>query len=247
MLHHLKTLRDLGLSAAITLVLFGSPVGVAAIKNVPMLQEAIEQPEETRVVYLPPPPPPKAPAADDSGKESTPSESPDTQKLGGSGVPVEAVAKAGATSARHYGGTAGTVRGTRFTPAKKAKTPRTSRCTPDNPQIVVEDRNYRVVERALVDHYTGDLSELNRLGYVKKHVGEDGGKSDGLLVRGIRCGNDLHELGIRNNDIVHTVNGKKVRNLLQAVAVYLKLKGQEDFVVELTRGGKRVTLRYRLT
>jgi hypothetical protein len=245
MVQYLKTLRDLGLTATLVLTAFGSPVGVAALRDAPAMQTLVEAPiERAPVVYMPPAPP---------SEPSTLSSKPDEEaadseaREGGTGVATPAVARRGLRAVAREGSSRGTAtQGRALRPSTKKKKKTRRSCAPDNPQIAVRGDRDRVVERDLVDHYTGDLAALNRLGYVKKHVAEDGKKSDGLLVRGIRCGNDLHELGIRNNDIVHSVNGKKVRNLVQAIAVYMQLRGKKDFEVEITRGGKRLTMRYEL-
>ena len=242
----LKTMRDASLSAAFTLSLFGLPVGVASIPNVfeTTTIEDIATPVERRVVTLPAPPEaPAAPATEDEepiGADAAPS--------GGSGPAVPGVARRGLRVSEIRGRTMRPTRSrsTGHGTVTKPGTRRTNRCAPDNPQIVVEAEGSRVVERSLLDHYAGSIKELNKLGYVKRHVSEDARKSDGLLVRGIRCGNDLHELGIRNQDVVHSVNGKSVRNLAQAIAVYFQLRNREHIEVDLTRGGKRMTLRYRL-
>ncbi|MCO4746182.1 MAG: serine protease [Proteobacteria bacterium] len=245
----LKTLRDAAMSASIILVLFGTPVGAAAIKNVPMMQDLVEAPAtETRTVYLPSPAP-EAPALA-AETEEVAVEEVQEQKApkGGNGLQIAGIEGArGLAIARRVGRADGDRKLTAAKAAAKKRHARRGRiCTPDNPMIELRADGSRVVDRGLVDTYAGDIKALNRLGWISKHKPE-GRKSDGILVRGIRCGNDLHELGIRNNDVVHAVNGKPVRNLVGAIALYFRLKGKDDFEVELTRGGKRVVLAYRLT
>jgi hypothetical protein len=101
------------------------------------------------------------------------------------------------------------------------------------------------IERSLIEWYADDHSRLDGIGWVQKHEDEQG-KNDGFQVRGIRCGTVLHQAGLKNRDVVHTVNGRPVNNLLQAVAAYRRLRRDEVVVVELTRGGERVTQTYRL-
>ena len=101
------------------------------------------------------------------------------------------------------------------------------------------------VEKSLVNWYITHLAELNRLGWSSKHEGPDG-KSVGMRIGGVTCGNDLHLAGIRSGDVVHRVNGHDVRSLTQAIFVYRKVRNDRRIRVELTRRGKPVTLTYRL-
>ena len=73
------------------------------------------------------------------------------------------------------------------------------------------------------------------------------GKVDGFRIRRIRCGGVLHEAGLRNGDVVHTVNGKPVRTLPQALGAYRRLRKKRVLWLEVTRRGDTRTLRYLLT
>jgi type II secretory pathway component PulC len=94
-----------------------------------------------------------------------------------------------------------------------------------------------------VDSYAKHPKRLNELGWVSRHSTDDG-KVDGFRLGGVRCGNDLHEAGLRSGDVVHSVNGKKVSSIPQALLAYGALRRASELRVEITRKGTRRTLVY---
>ncbi len=126
--------------------------------------------------------------------------------------------------------------------------PKGKRCEVDrdNPKIERDQKGAFTVDRSLVNWYITHLGELNRLGWSHKHKGADG-RSVGMRIGGVSCGNDLHLAGIRSGDVVHRVNGHEVRSIPQAIMVYRKVRKDPSIRVELTRRGKPVTLTYRMT
>ncbi|MEZ4241952.1 MAG: hypothetical protein R3F59_38540 [Myxococcota bacterium] len=98
---------------------------------------------------------------------------------------------------------------------------------------------------AVVERYTRDWSRLKDLGWSEVHRGADG-KADGMRLGGIRCGSDPYDAGFRSGDVVHSINGRRVSSVPQAIAAYVALKGKRSFDVELTRGGVRRTVRFQL-
>ncbi|MEL6344569.1 MAG: PDZ domain-containing protein [Myxococcota bacterium] len=102
------------------------------------------------------------------------------------------------------------------------------------------------VERDLVDYYSRDLKEAARLAYVHWH--RQDGEIVGFRVRRIRCGSVLHQAGFRNGDVIHSINGKPVTSIPQALMAYRKLRRKKRLQVDVTRrDGSSVQLRYRLT
>lgn len=120
------------------------------------------------------------------------------------------------------------------------------RCpAPDDPGIVSTAPGRWIIRQSVVQRYTRDWSKLGELGWSKTHRREDG-RADGLLIGGLSCGSDLHDAGFRSGDVIHTVNGRKVHSVPQAILAYTALHNDHDFTVEITRRGKRQTLRYQL-
>lgn len=116
-------------------------------------------------------------------------------------------------------------------------------CEDPNPAVTqVGDDVYRV-ERGLVDHYAGDWDALGRLGRIRVHENERG-RRDGFELRGIRCGSLLAQVGLKNRDTVHSVNGKNVKNLFGALSAYRRFRRDERVEVEITRNGETVFITY---
>jgi len=57
-------------------------------------------------------------------------------------------------------------------------------------------------------------------------------------VGNLRCGSPLTQLGIRNGDVVHRINGRPVRSLMAAMAALRSLRRNDRVHVELTRRGE---------
>ncbi len=101
------------------------------------------------------------------------------------------------------------------------------------------------VERALIDWYATHLNELDTQVGVVTHKGADG-KPDGARLFLPRC-SVLRQVGMRHGDIVHSVNGRRVATLPDAVGAYLVLRTQQDITVEISRkNGDPATFRYHL-
>lgn len=117
-------------------------------------------------------------------------------------------------------------------------------CPPPSDAVTqVSDDKWRV-QRDLLEFYAAHPGKLDNLGMVWTHEGDDG-KPDGFRIGVPRCG-VLRQAGFRSGDIVHTINGRKVNNLVQAVAAYIALRNQKELEVAITRKGQRMVLRYRV-
>jgi len=128
---------------------------------------------------------------------------------------------------------------------KKKKKKRKKPCLGDNPDIERLDADTFAVERSVIKYYGGHLREFSRLGHASMYKVD--GKSTGFIVRGIHCGNDLHQAGLRNGDVIHAVNGKAVTNIPQALAAYTTLKGKDVLTLSITRKGQQKQMRYHLS
>ena len=101
------------------------------------------------------------------------------------------------------------------------------------------------IKRKLISSYATHPARLNTLGWVSRHE-DNVGKADGFKLGGIKCGTDLHEAGFRNGDVVHSVNGKPIHNVAQALLAYAGLKKKNAVDVAITRRGSSKTLTYHL-
>lgn len=101
------------------------------------------------------------------------------------------------------------------------------------------------IERGVVDRYLGDLDALSRMGRAIPHRGPDG-EVDGYRLSGVRRRSIGDQLGIKNGDIVHSVNGQSLSSLESAMSAYQGLSQGSNFTFEVTRRGERVTLSYQV-
>ena len=119
-------------------------------------------------------------------------------------------------------------------------------CDEGTDAITKVSTNRYEVERDLVDYYTGDISEAMTLASVYWY--REDGEIVGFRVRRIKCGSVLHQAGIRNGDVVRSINGRPVTTIPQALSAYRKLRRKRKLEVELVRrSGEAVSLRYKLT
>lgn len=89
------------------------------------------------------------------------------------------------------------------------------------------------IERDLLDWYATHLGELERQVGVSSYRGEDG-KRVGAKLYLPRC-SVLRQGGMKNGDVVRTVNGRKVNTIAQGVTTWLAVRNQKTITVELTR------------
>ena len=119
-------------------------------------------------------------------------------------------------------------------------------CEDESDSIAQIGSNHYKVERELVDYYAGDMSEAMKLAVV--HWAREDGEVVGFKVRRIKCGSVLHQAGFRNGDVIHSINGRPVRTIPQALSAYRKLRKKRRLEVVLTRKtGEALSLRYKLS
>lgn len=215
--------------------------GVEATVEPP--EPVVEEPAEEEVAEVVA----QEPAPEEQAEEATAAvDSPD-------GVEADALALASAT-----GPNAGRPRldpskvrvarppGTRTAKAT-GTTPKKRRCEEPTEDIQkIDDSTYDIARR-LVDEYVSDLEKAQTLAYVAWHRNEEG-KIDGFRIRRIKCGNVLDQAGFRNGDVVHSVNGKKIRTVFGAIAAYRRLKNKEHLKVDVTsEQGEARQMRYRIS
>lgn len=108
-----------------------------------------------------------------------------------------------------------------------------------------EGDNKFVVERSLVDQALSNPEALAKQVRVVPHKGADG-EIDGYRLSGIRRGSIFEKLGIKNGDIVHSVNGKGLTSTSNALDAYNSLQNERSFSFEITRRSKRQSMEYEV-
>ena len=104
------------------------------------------------------------------------------------------------------------------------------------------DGRYQV-SKELFDKYINDLEGISRMGRALLHRGPDG-EFDGYRLSAIRRNTLADQLGIKNGDIIHTVNGQDLDSVQSAMNAYNTLKTDSNFCFEITRRGSPVELCY---
>ena len=75
---------------------------------------------------------------------------------------------------------------------------------------------------------------------------DDSGEIDGYRLSGIRRKSVFYKLGVKNGDIVHTVNGKSLNSMSSAMDAYNSLSSSRNFSFEITRRRKKQTMEYEV-
>lgn len=71
--------------------------------------------------------------------------------------------------------------------------------------------------------------------------------SDGVRVDEVAPGALAYRMGVRAGDVVLDIDGKKLRSMNDAAAIYARLMDAEKFAVKVRRGTGIITLRYQFT
>lgn len=105
--------------------------------------------------------------------------------------------------------------------------------------------NEFVVDRAVIDQYLGDLEGLSKMGRALLHRGADG-EFDGYRLSAIRRDTIADKLGIKNGDVIHSVNGQPLNSVQNAMGAYQTMQSQNEFEFEITRRGETQKLKYSI-
>lgn len=131
--------------------------------------------------------------------------------------------------------------------AKKAKaTP--SQAAPGKP-APSQDGDVREVAEGSYEidqgHLDGVLNDLAKVAMDARAVPYlEGGKQVGFKVFSIRAGSVFERIGLKNGDILVSVNGSRLNNLSVAMSLLDQLRRKKHFTIDLKRGGSSRTLDY---
>lgn len=128
-----------------------------------------------------------------------------------------------------------------FGGGKRPWTPKDS--DPDD-GITRTSRTGWTIERSLLDYYATHIPELMKLGSVRPHKGADG-KVDGFRLK-VRKGSLLKDAGLRSGDVVRSVNGVQVHDVVSALDAYFKLRKSKHVELVVVRKGETIRLSYDL-
>lgn len=105
-------------------------------------------------------------------------------------------------------------------------------------------RDQFVVDRSLLSQDVSDLyklmSQVNVSPYMKN------GQPAGFAISSVESGSLFHQLGLRNNDVITSVNGTELRDPDDLMGLYSELQNGGNFEIQLERNRRTRTLRYSL-
>lgn len=137
-------------------------------------------------------------------------------------------------------------------PVRKVRKPKRKRkrtTTPRLPKNIadkiekVSDTEYRI-ERSAIDAILEQQAKLVRRTRVRPM--KKGGDVVGMRVSSVRRGTLLDSIGIRNGDVIKTINGFDLTDPQKALEAYGRLRSASEVKVQIERGGKPVTLEYQM-
>jgi len=113
----------------------------------------------------------------------------------------------------------------------------------DEGGVTETGENKFAVSKDLFDKYINDVEGISRMGRALLHRGPDG-EFDGYRLSAIRRNTLADQLGIKNGDIIHSVNGENLTSVQAAMGAYNTMKSQSNFCFEITRRGSPMELCY---
>lgn len=105
--------------------------------------------------------------------------------------------------------------------------------------------NKFIVDQEVIDAALENPEKLYSQIRAVPHKGADG-EIDGYRLSGIRRKSVFHNLGIKNGDVVHSVNGKGLDSMQNAMEAYNSLQNDKNFSFEITRRNQRQTFEYEI-
>lgn len=95
--------------------------------------------------------------------------------------------------------------------------------------------------RSKVDATLGDLNKVIQDSRMYPNIGPDG-KVNGFKVAAIRKGSIFEQLGIKNGDVIHKINGTAIDSIEKALPMLQLLKSESSISIDMTRGGSAKTM-----
>jgi general secretion pathway protein C len=106
---------------------------------------------------------------------------------------------------------------------------------------VVSDTEY-IIDREEVDNALENMSQLFTQIRAVPHF--EGGESTGFRLFAIRRGSIFDKIGLKNGDIIRSVNGQAMNDPTRALGLLEELRDSNDLTVQVTRNRKDETLNY---
>ena len=89
-----------------------------------------------------------------------------------------------------------------------------------------------------------NLDKMSREARVVPNFAD--GQTNGFKVFAIRRNSALRKMGLKNNDVLTSVNGFDLSNTEKALEIYGKLQSEKSFTLEVLRNGEPVSMEYNI-
>jgi general secretion pathway protein C len=109
------------------------------------------------------------------------------------------------------------------------------------PVVETPERNISM-NRSEVNDSLKDLNGLMSQASIQPHNTD--GQADGLAILGIKAGSIFRKMGLRNGDIVKSINNEAIKSPEDLINMYNDLKTAPDVSVQILRRGQERTLNY---
>lgn len=110
------------------------------------------------------------------------------------------------------------------------------------PAVLTGAERNIAMNRSEVNESLKDLNGLLSQASIQPHSTD--GQPDGLAVSGIKAGSIFRKMGLRNGDIVKSVNNEAIKTPEDLINMYNELKTAPDISVQIVRRGQERTLNY---
>jgi general secretion pathway protein C len=101
-----------------------------------------------------------------------------------------------------------------------------------------------LVDRSFLEKQLGNVEQLAT--QIRASPKTEDGQIVGFRLSAIRRGSVFDKLGIKNGDIVHTVNGQSLTSMETAMGAYGSLQNERGFNFEVTRRNQKMTIEYEV-
>lgn len=106
--------------------------------------------------------------------------------------------------------------------------------------VEVISENERVVSKEIVDKFLENPTEM--LSSIRIIPYEEEGETKGVRIFGIHGNSLLGVLGIKNGDIIHSIDDNPMTSPEEILKGYMGIKGKEHISINLTRRGKKMSI-----
>lgn len=99
------------------------------------------------------------------------------------------------------------------------------------------------IRRTDIDESLQDINALLSQARILPHF--ENGEADGLAVTGIKAGSIFMRMGLRNGDIVHSINDNTIATPDDILSIYSEMQSNTGLSIQIKRGSRERTINYR--